>query len=226
MKRNSKGVVLVSGGMDSLVTAAVAKNECDELYFLHVNYGQLTEQRELDSFNKIVEHYKPKDYLVTSIEYLKQIGATSLIDITIKMDEDSTTITNKDIPNTYVPFRNGHLIAIAVSWAEVLKAEAVYVGVVEIDGSGYPDCRRSFINSYNKTIATGTKGDPLITINAPLINLAKKEIVLLGHELKAPFEISWSCYRSNQKACRTCPSCQLRIKAFEEAGVKDPITYR
>ena len=226
MKKNSKGIVLVSGGMDSLVTAAVAKNECDELYFLHVNYGQLTEQKELDSFSKIIDHYNPMGYLVTSIEYLKQIGATSLIDSTIKMDEGSTTITNKDIPNTYVPFRNGHLIAIAVSWAEVLKADAVYIGVVEVDGSGYPDCRRSFINSYNMTIATGTKNDPRITINAPLINLTKKEIVLLGHELKTPFEISWSCYRDNLKACGTCPSCQIRIKAFQEAGIKDPIIYR
>ncbi|MFA5498718.1 MAG: 7-cyano-7-deazaguanine synthase QueC [Candidatus Cloacimonadia bacterium] len=226
LQHKLKGIVLVSGGMDSLVTAAVAKQECEEIFFLHVNYGQLTEVKELYSFNKLVEHFQPKRTMISSIEYLKQIGDSSLLDTSIKMDSDSSTINNKEIPNTYVPFRNAHFLAIATSWAEALKADRIYIGIVEVDGSGYPDCRQEFIDSFNLVIEKGTKNDQPIVVVAPLVNLTKKEIVLLGDKLNVPFELSWSCYRNNEMACGTCPSCQIRLKAFSEAGLTDPILYK
>ncbi|MCB5230321.1 MAG: 7-cyano-7-deazaguanine synthase, partial [Candidatus Cloacimonas sp.] len=130
------------------------------------------------------------------------------------------------IPNTYVPFRNAHFLAIATSWAEALKADRIYIGIVEVDGSGYPDCRQEFIDSFNLVIEKGTKNDQPIVVVAPLVNLTKKEIVLLGDKLNVPFELSWSCYRNNEMACGTCPSCQIRLKAFSEAGLTDPILYK
>ncbi|MBW6515974.1 MAG: 7-cyano-7-deazaguanine synthase QueC [Candidatus Cloacimonetes bacterium] len=219
----NKGIVLVSGGMDSLVTAAVAVKECSETYFLHVSYGQRTEKRELESFHKIRDHYNPVDYMICNIEYLKQIGNSSLIDRTMILDNQ---IRSGQIPNTYVPFRNAHLLAIAVSWADSIEADRVYIGAVEEDSSGYPDCREVFLTAFNEAVHLGTKKKTPIIIEAPLLHLTKKEIVLKGCKLNVPFQYSWSCYQDNELSCGICASCQLRLKAFHEANVKDPLPYR
>lgn len=219
-----RAVILLSGGMDSLVTTAIANQENDELYFLHANYGQKTEEKELECFNNLVQYYSPKDILNVDLSYLKQIGGSSLIDET--RDIEDHNILNKEVPSTYVPFRNGNLIVIATSWAEVIGAESIYIGAVEEDSSGYPDCRESFYQALNKAIMLGTKDETKITIKTPIIHLTKGEIVKLGQELKAPFQYSWSCYRDNEIACGSCDSCYLRLKAFQEAGLVDPIPYR
>jgi 7-cyano-7-deazaguanine synthase len=217
-----KGIVLVSGGMDSLVTAAIAHNECDETYFLHVNYGQITQAREQKCFDAIVAHYQPADTLCTSIDYLAAIGGSSLTDASMTIhDHDGSS----DVPNTYVPFRNAHLITIAVSWAEVIGAQRIYIGAVEEDSSGYPDCRESFYQALETAIDLGTKDDTHISIHTPVIHKNKAEIVALGHKLGAPLQHSWSCYRADDVACGTCDSCVLRIRAFQQAGIADPIPY-
>jgi 7-cyano-7-deazaguanine synthase len=236
---SEKAIVLVSGGMDSLVTVAIAAKECEELFFLHVNYGQLTESRELAAFNQLVAHYRPQDTMVCSIDYLKDIGNSSLIDRSIEMDtykeafdkqQDDVKgmkgVEDGTIPNTYVPFRNAHLLAIAVSWAEVIGANRIFIGAVEEDSSGYPDCREIFFKTYNEMIKYGTKNEIPIIIRTPLLHKSKKEIVLIGSELDVPFQFSWSCYQDNNQACGVCPSCLLRLKAFKEAGITDPILYR
>ncbi len=222
MREVTKAVVLLSGGMDSLVCAGIAKRDNDNIYFLHANYGQRTETKELDSFKKLTTYFKPVDTLNVNIDYLKKIGGNSLTDRNIKIHENQNI---QEIPNTYVPFRNANLICIATSWAEVLGAQRIYIGAVEQDSSGYPDCRQSFYNSMNQAIELGTKDETKIEIVTPIIHLSKKEIVLLGTQLNLPFELSWSCYQSEDKACGKCDSCQLRIKAFKEAKIIDPINY-
>jgi 7-cyano-7-deazaguanine synthase len=220
---NMKGIVLLSGGMDSLVTAAIAQAECDELLFLHVNYGQKTQEKELECFQKLVSHYQPADTLIADIGYLKEMGGSSLTDRKIEIKDHTG---ENGVPDSYVPFRNAHLIAIAVSWAEVSGAERVYIGVVEEDSSGYPDCRAEFYEALQKAINLGTKDETEIAICTPVIHLAKPEIIKLGIELQAPFEYSWSCYRDDEIACGTCDSCVLRLRAFQRAGVKDPLPYK
>lgn len=218
-----KGIVLVSGGLDSLVTAAIANSECDELYFLHLNYGQKTEKRELVAFHKIVKHYHPETDLIVDISYLKQIGGSSLIDKKLAIKDSA----NSDaVPDTYVPFRNAHLLAIAVSWAEKIAADRIYIGAVEEDSAGYPDCRESFYQAFQTAVNTGTKDITNVKIITPLIHKNKAEIVRIGKNLTAPFQFSWSCYRENKIACGTCDSCVLRIRGFKKAGIKDPISYQ
>lgn len=217
-----KGIVLVSGGMDSLVTAAIAHEECDETYFLHVNYGQTTQAREQKCFDAIVAHYQPAGTLCTSIDYLAVIGGSSLTDASMTIRDFNGS---DDVPNTYVPFRNAHLINIAVSWAEVIGAQRIYIGAVEEDSSGYPDCRESFYQALEKAIDLGTRDDTHINIHTPIIHKSKAEIVALGLQLNAPMQHSWSCYRANDVACGTCDSCVLRIRAFQQAGIADPIPY-
>jgi 7-cyano-7-deazaguanine synthase len=221
MKR--KAVILLSGGMDSLVTTAIANQENDELYFLHANYGQKTQTKEQECFDNLVQYYSPKDILTVDLEYLEKIGGTSLIGN--NMIEDHDPEKANEVPATYVPFRNGNLIVIATSWAEVIGAQSIYIGAVEEDSSGYPDCRESFYLALNKAINLGTKDETDITIKTPIIHKTKAEIVKLGEELKAPFQYSWSCYRNNDLACGKCDSCFLRLKAFKEAGLEDPIPY-
>lgn len=216
-----RAIVLLSGGMDSLVTVAIAKNENDEVFFLHANYGQRTEKKEKECFQNLVAFYHPKDILEADIGFLAQIGGTSLIDKSMDIPVEKSN----SIPSTYVPFRNAHLICIAVSWAEVIHADRIYIGAVEEDSSGYPDCREAFYNSMTQTIALGTKDDTHIEIITPVIHKTKAEIVRIGQSLNAPFEISWSCYQNNDKACGVCDSCKLRLKAFHEAGLVDPIPY-
>lgn len=218
------GIVLVSGGMDSCVTAAAAREECSEVGFLHISYGQLTERRERKAFNDIADHYQIGKRLDVSIEYLAKIGGSSLTDRAMTVGE--ADLANTDIPNTYVPFRNGNMLSIAASWAEVLGANAVYVGAVAEDSSGYPDCRPEFYAAFQAAIDAGTKPETRIEIRTPIIHLSKAEIVKKGIELGAPLELSWSCYRSEDLACGTCDSCALRLRGFEVAGLTDPILYK
>jgi len=218
----SKGIVLLSGGMDSLVTASIAQKECEELYFLHLNYGQRTEIRELRSFRKMKDFFKPKGDLIVDVSYLKDIGGSSLTDDNIEVRDFNGS---NEIPNSYVPFRNAHLVTIAASWAEVIGVEKIYIGAVEEDSSGYPDCRESFFKAMQKSIDNGTKPETKIEIKTPIIHLQKAEIIKLGMKLGAPLDLSWSCYRNNDIACGKCDSCVLRVNAFKEAGLKDPIPY-
>lgn len=218
-----RSVVLVSGGMDSCVTAAIAARESDEIAFLHVSYGQLTEARERRAFNEIADHYGVKDRLDVSIEHLAKIGGSSLTDVEITVSE--ADLESKEIPSSYVPFRNANMLAIAVSWAEVIGATAIYIGAVAEDSSGYPDCRPEFYEAFQKVIDTGTKPDTRIEIRTPIIHLSKAEIIKKGLELDAPLYLTWSCYRSEDLACGTCDSCALRLRGFERARAKDPIDY-
>ncbi|MGI8543029.1 MAG: 7-cyano-7-deazaguanine synthase QueC [Aridibacter sp.] len=220
---NNLAICLVSGGMDSCVTAAIAKSENDEIAFLHISYGQLTEERERKAFNDIADFYDVEKRFDVSIEYLAKIGGSSLTDKNIEVTE--ANLESDEIPSSYVPFRNANMLAIATSWAEVLNAKAIYVGAVAEDSSGYPDCRPEFFASFEKTIETGTKPDTSIKIETPIIHLTKAEIVKKGFELNAPIHLSWSCYRSEDLACGTCDSCALRLRGFEQAGIDDPIKY-
>ena len=216
-------ICLVSGGMDSCVTAAIANKENDELAFLHVGYGQRTEQREREAFEALADHFGVKSRLVISLEHLAKIGGSSLTD-----DRIPVTIANLSgggIPSSYVPFRNAHLLAAAVSWGEVIKARSIYIGAVAEDSSGYPDCRPEFYDAFQNVIDTGTKPETLIAINTPVIAMRKSEIVQKGIELGAPLHLTWSCYKESEVACGNCDSCALRLRAFREAGATDPLPY-
>lgn len=217
-------IVLVSGGMDSCVTAAIAREESDESAFLHISYGQRTQARERKAFNDIADFYVIEKRLDVSIEYLARIGGSSLTDNKIAVAE--ANLESVEIPTSYVPFRNANMLAIAVSWAEVLGANSIYIGAVAEDSSGYPDCRPKFFQAFQKTINTGTRPETHIEIRTPIIHLRKFEIVKKGIELNAPLHLSWSCYRNEDRACGICDSCALRLRGFERAGVKDPIEYQ
>ena len=216
-------VCLVSGGMDSCVTAAIANQENDELAFLHVSYGQRTEQREREAFESLADHFNVGLCLVVSFDHLARIGGSSLTDNSIPVTV--ADLTTRAIPSSYVPFRNAHLLATAVSWGEVIQANAIYIGAVAEDSSGYPDCRPEFYEAFQKTIDAGTKPETHIEIRTPIIHLTKAEIVKKGIELDAPLHLAWSCYRGEDLACGTCDSCALRLRGFEQAGVIDPIRY-
>lgn len=218
-----KSVVLLSGGLDSAVTAAIAV-ENGPTAFLHVNYGQRTEKKELQSFNAIADRYGIEKRLVADISYLKEIGGSALTDKSIEVP--TMGLDSKEIPVTYVPFRNAHLLSIAVSWAEVLGAKEVYIGAVEEDSSGYPDCREEFFRSFEETVRLGTKPTAGIKIVTPLIHMRKAGIVRKGIELGAPLNLTWSCYKDETLACKECDSCRLRLRGFKEAGEIDPIPYR
>jgi 7-cyano-7-deazaguanine synthase len=230
-------VVLLSGGMDSALTAAIA-NRKNKLAFLHVNYGQKTEKRELKAFNDIADYYKVSLRLIVDISYLKHIGGSSLTDKNIKVTKadlcQSARIPlgrhafaqAKVIPSSYVPFRNANILSIAVSWAEVLKAGKIYIGAVEEDSSGYPDCRKTFFDAFNEMVKLGTKPDTKIKIETPLIRMTKKDIVRNSARLKSPLQLTWSCYKNNDIACGECDSCALRLRGFQEAGIPDPVKYK
>ena len=215
-------VVLVSGGMDSCVTAAIV-NRNYSMAFLHVNYGQRTEKRELKAFFDIANFYQVEKKLIVDISYLKAIGGSSLTDI--KKEVPGASFNKKVVPTTYVPFRNTHLLSIAVSWAEVIGAKKVFIGVVEEDSSGYPDCKQIYFDALNKVIELGTRPETSVKVETPLIGIKKGGIVKKGVELKSPLHLTWSCYKENEYACGTCESCILRIKGFKEAGIKDKIHY-
>ena len=215
--------MLVSGGMDSCVTAAMANHDNAELAFLHVSYGQRTEERERRAFNDLADHFSVEKRLDLSIEYLAKIGGSSLTDENIAVTE--ADLESKDIPTSYVPFRNANMLSIATSWAEVIGASAIYIGAVAEDSSGYPDCRPEFYAAFQQTINTGTKPDTHIEIRTPIIDLTKAEIVKKGIALDAPLHLTWSCYRNEDLACGTCDSCALRLRGFKQAVVNDPIVY-
>jgi len=212
-----KAIVLVSGGMDSLYLCEIARSKCDELYFLHINYGQRTEKKELECFYKICEFFKPIESKVVDIKFIAEFGGNSLTDSTLSIPKNREQ--SDEVPNTYVPFRNGIFVSIATAWAEVISATHIYIGAIEVDGSGYPDCREVFYQSIEKTINLGSTNCSELKIEIPLINLTKIEIVRRGLELDLPFHISWSCYESNELTCGTCDSCLLRKAAFLKNGV-------
>jgi 7-cyano-7-deazaguanine synthase len=217
----SRAVVLLSGGMDSCVCAALAAREFD-VAAVHINYGQRTEERERQSFLGICDRLGIHDKLMVRNEALRAIGGSALTDPDIAVPESKKI--GREIPVTYVPFRNAHFLSVAVSWGEVLGAEKIYIGAVEQDSSGYPDCRPAYYRAFNAVIKTGTK-EGRIEIVTPLIGLRKWEIVKLGLELGAPFDLTWSCYSREDYACGVCDSCVLRLRAFQEAGAADPVRY-
>jgi len=216
-----RAVVLLSGGMDSCVCAALAARDYDAAA-VHVSYGQRTEERERKSFFAICQRLNIHEKLVVRNDALRAIGGSALTDDTIAVPRAEAV--GHSVPVTYVPFRNAHFLAVAVSWAEVLGAEKVYIGAVEPDSSGYPDCRPAYYKAFNEVVKAGTK-EGLIEIVTPLIAMRKGEIVLLGLELGAPLDLTWSCYSREDQACGVCDSCALRLRAFDAAGVKDAIPY-
>ena len=213
-------VVLLSSGMDSTVCTSIASQKY-RLAFLHFQYGQKAQKKELECFYKLVEFFKPEKFHIVSLSFFKTFGGSSLTSDELEIPEQPV----KGIPSTYVPFRNGIFLSIAAAWAEVIGAKKIFIGVNEIDFSGYPDCKEEFIKVLNQAINIGTKPETQIKIETPVIKLSKKEIVKLGIKLGTPFHLTWSCYKGNEKACGKCESCKLRLKAFKEAGIQDPISY-
>ncbi len=224
MGTKEKGVVLLSGGMDSCVTAAIA-NQTHALALLHASYGQRTEERERRAFEEIAGFYRVTERLVVRLNALRQIGGSALTDERIAVPENGLG-NSREIPVTYVPFRNAHFLSAAVSWAEVIGATAIFIGAVEEDSSGYPDCRPEYYRLFNELARAGTRPETRIEILTPVIRMRKSEIVRKGMELKAPLEKTWSCYQGAEEACGVCDSCRLRLRAFTEAGYADPIAYR
>ena len=220
-RERSRAIVLLSGGMDSCVCAALAARDHDAAA-LHISYGQRTEQRERRSFENICDRLDIRDRLLVRNEALPAIGGSALTDPNIAVPESHTLSVG--VPVTYVPFRNAHFLAVAVSWAEVLGAEKIYIGAVEPDSSGYPDCRPEYYRAFNEVVKAGTK-EGNIRVVTPLIAMHKREIVTLGLELGAPLDLTWSCYQSEDRACGVCDSCVLRLRAFRDAGAEDRIPY-
>jgi len=216
-------VCLVSGGMDSCVTSAIANRDVGQLAFLHISYGQRTEARERRAFEEIADYYAVQQRMVVSLEQLAKIGGSSLTDKNIAVT--SANLDDQNIPTSYVPFRNANFLSIATSWAEVIHADAIYIGAVAEDSSGYPDCRPEFYDAFERVIGLGTKPETRIQIKTPVITLKKSEIVRLGQKLNAPLGLTWSCYAESDLACGDCDSCALRLKAFRESGVRDPVAY-
>ncbi len=219
-----RAVVSLSGGMDSAVCLALAARDYD-VYALHFGYGQRTEKRELASARAVAEHIGARQFLPLKLELFRQIGGSALTDPNIAVPSaPATRKIGEEIPVTYVPFRNAHFLSAAVSWAEVLGAKIIFIGAVEQDSSGYPDCRPAYYAAFNQVIRTGTR-EGEIEILTPLIHLKKSEIIRLGIELNVPFHLTWSCYSGEDRACGICDSCVLRLRAFLEADATDPIHY-
>jgi 7-cyano-7-deazaguanine synthase len=243
--KNAKAVVLLSGGMDSCVTAAIARLTHD-VALLHASYGQRTARRERRAFDAIADFYDVNERLVAELNYFPAIGASALTDSRIAVPERSSAAADSgrssadspaavgtnavlhtsEIPVTYVPFRNAHFLSVAVSWAEAIGANAVYIGAVAEDSSGYPDCRPEYYRVFQELVSVGTRPETRIEIATPVIAMRKSEIILRGIELDAPLHLTWSCYQGEDLACGMCDSCVLRLQAFEQAGRADPIAYR
>ncbi len=219
-----KSIVLLSGGMDSTLSATIARRDSESVAALHLNYRHRTERRELKAFEAVCNALEISERLVVDIEFLRTIGGSSLTDTSI--DVTKADLKSVEIPSSYVPFRNGNFIAVAASWAEAISANAIYIGAVEEDSSGYPDCRRSFFDAFERTIELGTKPGSNIRILTPIIHHRKSEIVRESVRLGAPIGDTWSCYQSEDVACGVCDSCALRLRGFAEAGVEDPIPYK
>ena len=220
-------MVLLSGGMDSCVTAAIAR-QTHELALMHASYGQRTERRERRAFDEIADFYGVRERLPVRLEHFAQIGGSALTDERIAVPEGNTgaPVGGNEIPPTYVPFRNAHFLAVAVSWAEVIGATTVFIGAVAEDSSGYPDCRPEYYRVFQQLVREGTRPETQIEILTPVIGMRKWEIVKRGMQLGAPLDRTWSCYQFEGEACGVCDSCRLRLQAFAEAGVGDPIAYR
>jgi len=228
MTQRSRAVVLVSGGMDSCVTAAMARTTHD-LALVHASYRQRTERRERRAFDEIADFYGVHERLVVQLDHFAQIGGSALTDARIAVPEaapDAPVKHSGGIPITYVPFRNAHFLSVAVSWAEVIGARAVFIGAVAEDSSGYPDCRPEYYRVFEELVRVGTRPETQIAIVTPVIGMGKGEIVRKGIELGAPLHLTWSCYQFDDAACGACDSCRLRLAAFADAGAPDPIAYR
>lgn len=223
MMKEKLAVVAVSGGMDSCVTAAIA-NQTYRLALIHINYGQRTEERELKAFHDIADFYKADKRLVIDFGHFTKIGGSSLTDKSIEVAK--ADLSNKETPSSYVPFRNANILSACVSWAEVIGAEAVFIGAVYEDASGYPDCRPDFFEAFEKMVELGTKPETKIKIATPIIHFSKTDIVKKGIELKAPLNLTWSCYQNEDEACGVCDSCAFRLRGFQQAGVEDQIPYK
>ncbi len=225
-----KAVVLLSGGMDSCVTAAIARTS-HSLALVHVSYAQRTERRERAAFDAIADFWGVTDRLAVRLDHFRQIGGSALTDERIKVPEGAPDESaaaqagTSAIPVTYVPFRNAHFLSVAVSWAEVIGAGAIYIGAVAEDSSGYPDCRPEYYDVFQELVRVGTRPETHIRMVTPVIEMRKSEIVRRGLDLGAPLSLTWSCYQSEDFACGVCDSCRLRLRAFAEAGVADPISY-
>jgi 7-cyano-7-deazaguanine synthase len=226
MSDKPKSVVLLSGGMDSCVSTAIA-NRTHRLALLHASYGQRTEPRERRAFDEIADFYGVRERLVVRFDALSQIGGSALTDRGIAVPERGEALAPEaGIPISYVPFRNAHFLSAAVSWAEVIGATAIFIGAVAEDSSGYPDCRPEYYRAFETLIREGTRPETHIEIVTPVITMRKSEIVRRGDELGAPLDLTWSCYQSEDEACGVCDSCRLRLAAFAGAGHRDPIAYR
>ena len=215
-------VVLASGGMDSCVTVAIA-NLSHRLALLHVSYGQRTEEKERKCFHALADFYKVERRMAVRLDHFKLIGGSSLTDPMIPVEQ--ADLDRRNIPSSYVPFRNAHFLSIAVSWGETLGAHKIFIGAVAEDSSGYPDCRPEYYAAFNRLITEGTRPETNLEIVTPVITMRKSEIVKRGMELGAPLHLTWSCYQSRDAACGICDSCALRLRAFEEAGMEYPIAY-
>jgi 7-cyano-7-deazaguanine synthase len=226
-----KAVVLLSGGMDSCVCTAMARERhgAANIALLHASYGQRTEERERRAFDEIANFYRVRERLAVRLEHFRTIGGSALTDKSISVPQNELGAPGPHgsaIPVTYVPFRNAHFLSVAVSWAEAIGAGAIYIGAVAEDSSGYPDCRPEYYRVFQELIRVGTRPETRIEIVTPVIALKKSEIIRRGLELQAPLELTWSCYQNEDAACGVCDSCLLRLRAFAEAGVADPIPYR
>ena len=231
MRDRRKAVVLVSGGMDSCVSLAIARERHGpgNLALLHAAYGQRTEERERRAFTDIADFYGIRERLIVQLDHFRAIGGSALTDKNIAVPEHELGAAGprgSSIPVTYVPFRNAHFLSVAVSWAEAIGAGAIYIGAVAEDSSGYPDCRPEYYRAFQQVVREGTRPETQIEIATPVITLKKSEIIQRGIELGAPLHLTWSCYQSEDLACGACDSCLLRLKAFTEAAVPDPIPYR
>jgi 7-cyano-7-deazaguanine synthase len=226
-----KAVVLLSGGMDSCVCAAVACREYSaaNVALLHASYGQRTESREARAFREIADFYRITQRLMVRLDHFRAIGGSALTDASIAVPENELGAAEShgsEIPVTYVPFRNAHFLSVGVSWAEAIGARAIYIGAVEEDSSGYPDCRPEYYRVFRELIRVGTRPETQIEIVTPVIRLKKSEIIRQAGELGAPLHLTWSCYQNEEEACGVCDSCLLRLRAFSEAGIADPVPYR
>jgi 7-cyano-7-deazaguanine synthase len=233
MADQRKAIVLLSGGMDSCVCTAIARERHGErnVALLHAGYGQRTQQRERRAFEEIADYYGVEDRLVVQLNHFRAIGGSALTDQLIaipenKLREPAAATGEAEIPVTYVPFRNAHFLSVAVSWAEARGAGAIYIGAVAEDSSGYPDCRPEYYRAFQELIRVGTRPETQIEIITPVIGMKKSEIIRHGMELGAPLQLTWSCYQGEEAACGTCDSCLLRLRAFAESGVEDPIVYK